>query len=169
MGKIRIERLNETHERNLFDCEEERLNTYIHKQAGQDARKSISAVYVAISIDSSQIIGFYTLSATQINVSELPLVIAKTLPRYPYVPAFRIGRLAVNKKHQKLGIGRTLLIDGLIKCFKSEIAGIAVIVDAKNTQANSFYLKYGFIQFPDQPLKLFIPMKVIKNLFSGEK
>lgn len=59
-------------------------------------------------------------------------------------------------------------MDGLVKCFTSEIAGIAVIVDAKNAQAHSFYLKYGFIQFPDQPLKFFIPMKVIKNLFAGE-
>ena len=44
----------------------------------------------------------------------------------------------------------------------------AVIVDAKGAEAHSFYQKYGFIQFSEHPLKLFIPMKVIKNLFEKD-
>lgn len=116
--------------------------------------------------NTSQVIGFYTLSASQIEFSDLSTAIARSLPRYPYLPVFRIGRLAVNKQNQKRGIGKILLLDALFKCFKSDIPGFAVVVDAKNEQVQSFYQKYGFIQFPDHPLKLYIPMKVIKNLFS---
>jgi ribosomal protein S18 acetylase RimI-like enzyme len=124
-------------------------------------------VYVAVLLDSpSIIIGFYTLSAAQMDISNIPSEIAKTLPRYPHLPAFRIGRLAINKEQQNLGIGKMLLLDALYKCFVSDIGGIAVIVEAKNEKAISFYKKYGFIQLPEQPLNMFLPMKVIKNLFT---
>lgn len=164
---VRIERLNKTHNRTQFDCGEESLNNYLRRQAGQEDKKFISSVYVAVSnnTDPSQIIGFYSVSAAQIEFRGLPTELAKNLPRYPFLPAFRIGRLAVSKTNQSKGIGKKLLIDALLKCFRSQIPGFAVIVDAKNKQLISFYQKYGFIQFPDQPLKLFIPMKVIRNLF----
>jgi ribosomal protein S18 acetylase RimI-like enzyme len=151
--RICIERLEKNHNRNFFDCGEEKLNSYLQKHAGQDTKKHVSAVYVAVLLDSpSIIIGFYTLSAAQMDISNIPSEIAKTLPRYPHLPAFRIGRLAINKEQQNLGIGK--------------IGGIAVIVEAKNEKAISFYKKYGFIQLPEQPLNMFLPMKVIKNLFT---
>ncbi len=106
-----------------------------------------------------------TIDGNQIIFSDLPNEVAKSLPRYPNVPAYRIGRLAVNKEHQGKGIGALLLMDALFKCLNKEIPVVAVIVDAKNNHATDFYKKYGFIQFPDQPLKLFIPVKVIKNTF----
>lgn len=169
MGSVRIERLDGTHNRNLFDCGEESLNTYLRKQAGQEERKFISSVYVAVpkNIDSSEVMGFYTLSAAQIELSEVPAEMAQTLPRYPFLPAFRVGRLAVNKTSQNMGIGRQLLLDALLKCFRSEVSSFAVIMDAKNEQVIPFYQKYGFIQLPEQPLKLFIPMKVVRNLFGS--
>lgn len=165
--RICIERLEKNHNRNLFDCGEEKLNNYLQKHAGQDTKKHVCAVYVAVLPDNpSIIIGFYTLSAAQIDISNIPSEIAKTLPRYPHLPAFRIGRLAINKEHQNLEVGKMLLIDALYKCFVSEIVGIAVVVEAKNEKAVSFYKKYGFIQLPEQPLNMFLPIKVIKNLFS---
>jgi len=166
-GDIRIELLSKSHNRQLFNCGEEKLNDYIHKQAGQDIRKYLAAVYVAVSQDRlSQVVGYYALSAAQINFSDLPSDVAKSLPRYPNVPAYRIGRLAVDIKYKGQGIGKMLLMDALFKCLNNEIPVIAVIVDAKDKEAVSFYKKYGFIEFPEKPLKLFIPIKVIKSAFT---
>jgi len=166
-GDIRIELLSKSHNRQLFNCGEEKLNDYIHKQAGQDIRKYLAAVYVAVSQDRlSQVVGYYALSAAQINFSDLPSDVAKSLPRYPNVPAYRIGRLAVDIKYKGQGIGKMLLMDALFKCLNNEIPVIAVIVDAKDKEAVSFYKKYGFIEFPEKPLKLFIPIKVIKSPFT---
>lgn len=163
---IIIESLAKSHNREGFDCGEIRLNEYIRKQASQDVKKNMSAVYVA-AVDENplEVIGFYTLSATHIIFSHLPNEIAKSLPRYPEVPAYRIGRLAMDKSQQGRGIGKTLLMDALYKCSSQEVPAVGVIVDAKNEQASSFYLKFGFIQLPEQPLKLFMPMRVIKNAF----
>lgn len=164
---INIVRLAKSHNRGTFDCGETRLNDYIRTQASQDLKKSISAVYVAVTkTNPLQVIGYYTLSATHILLSDLPSEIAKSLPRYPEVPAYRIGRLAADRSYQGKGIGKTLLMDALFKLSILEAPAVGAIVDAKHEQACSFYLKYGFIQFPEQPLKLFIPMKVIKNTFA---
>jgi hypothetical protein len=46
-----------------------------------------------------------------------------------------------------------------------EVASVAVIVDAKDENAVSFYRRYGFLRFPDQSMRLFLPMVVIEQLF----
>ena len=41
-----------------------------------------------------------------------------------------------------------------------------IIVDALNDSAKSFYEHYGFIQFPKQDLKLFLPIETVNVLFN---
>jgi ribosomal protein S18 acetylase RimI-like enzyme len=48
-----------------------------------------------------------------------------------------------------------------------EVASVAVVVDAKDDNAVSFYRRYGFVSFPDQPRRLFLPMTVIEQLFGS--
>ena len=43
----------------------------------------------------------------------------------------------------------------------------AVVVDAKNKHAQSFYEHYGFMELKNPDLALFLPMKTIKKLFSS--
>jgi hypothetical protein len=53
-----------------------------------------------------------------------------------------------------------LLIDALIRAVKTseEIAAMAVVVDAKDDQARSFYEHHGYRRFETHPYRLFIPM-----------
>jgi hypothetical protein len=101
---VRIERLDNKHNRKLFDCGEDALNIYLRNQAGQEVKKFISSTYVAVSKeeDSTEVMGFYTLSAAQIEFTGLPIEIAQSLPRYPFLPAYRLGRLAVSIKNMAL-------------------------------------------------------------------
>jgi hypothetical protein len=39
-----------------------------------------------------------------------------------------------------------------------------VFVDAIDLEAAGFYRKYGFIELPEDPLKLFLPMRTIEKL-----
>jgi GNAT superfamily N-acetyltransferase len=113
--------------------------------------------------------GYYTLSATAVKLGELPEKTSRKLPRYPLVPATLLGRLAVDRRHQGKGHGRFLLADALFRAVRSEIASYAVIVDAKDENARRFYLREGFLAFPDQPMKLFRPMADIAPLFRSER
>jgi GNAT superfamily N-acetyltransferase len=109
--------------------------------------------------------GYYTLSATALNVTEFPADITRRLPRYPLIPATLIGRLAVDLRCHGKGYGRWLLADALYRAWRSEIASFAVVVDAKDEGARRFYERESFLPFPDQPFKLFRPMADIAKLF----
>jgi len=164
---LQIEKLASHHERADFSCGIESLDRYLKNQAGQDARRNIAVVYVQLEDDEKTVAGYYSLSSASINTGEFPAEIAKKLPKYPRVPATLIGRLAVDRKHHGKGLGERLLLDGLSRSYEnsSRIASIAVIVDADNEAAVSFYQRYGFEVLPDQPRRLFIQMTTVEKLY----
>lgn len=161
---LRVEVLGPQHDRTGFESGVEPLDRYFRAQAGQDARKNVAAPFVLVLPDGA-IGGYYTLSATSVNLAELPAQTTRKLPRYPLVPATLLGRLAVDRRHQGKGYGRFLLADALFRSVRSEIASFAVVVDAKDENARRFYERESFLPFPDQPLKLFRPMAEIEQLF----
>ncbi|MDX8461800.1 GNAT family N-acetyltransferase [Mesorhizobium sp. VK2B] len=161
---VRVEVLGPQHVRSAFESGVEPLDRYLRLQAGQDARKNIAAPFVLVMPDGA-IAGYYTLSSTAVNVGEWPAETVRKLPRYPFVPATLLGRLAVDRRQQGRGYGRYLLADALHRSLRSEIASFAVIVDAKDENARRFYERESFLPFPDQPMKLFRPMADIAGLF----
>lgn len=149
-----------------FDCGEDSLNHYILKQAKQDMKRHISATYILRN--NSSLLGYYTLSSTIIPLDKLQNTdesFARKLPKYPYLPATLIGRLAVNIKDKKNGYGKILLIDALKRsCANSKIVGsIAILVDVINENASNFYQKYGFRELKKD--QLFMAMNTIEKLF----
>jgi len=163
-----IEPLGLHHDRAAFCCGVEALDNYFQRQAGQDARKYVAAPFVLIDRSSGNIAGFYTLSAMSIHLGELPSEITKKLklPKYPALPATLLGRLAVNEIYRGRGLGERLLMDALYRSWQNEIATMAMVVDAKDDSARSFYEHYEFIRFPDAPNRLFLPMVTIAKLFA---
>lgn len=164
LAGLRVESLGAHHDRSSFTSGAEALDRYFRVQAGQDARKNMAATFVLVLEDGS-IGGYYTVSSTAVKLGELPPQTAKRLPRYPLVPATLLGRLAVDRRQQGRGYGRFLLADALQRVLRSEIASFAVVVDAKDDAARSFYEREGFLSFPDQLMKLFRPTADLRKLF----
>jgi hypothetical protein len=46
------------------------------------------------------------------------------------------------------------------------VASAVVIVDAKDDSAAAFHKRYGFIELPKTPKRLFLPMATVGKLFS---
>lgn len=109
--RVLIEALVSHHDRSVFTCGVEALDGYLRRQAGQDARKHIAATFVLVEMDRPAVLGFYTLSATSLRLTDLSDPIAKKLPRYPLVPSILLGRLAVDRTQRGKGYGELLLID----------------------------------------------------------
>jgi GNAT superfamily N-acetyltransferase len=164
--QLRVEPLGSGQDRSGFDSGVEPLDRYFRTQASQDARKNMAAPFVLV-LEDGTIAGYYTLSSTSVQISELPEQTVRKLPRYPLVPATLLGRLAVDRRQQGKGYGRFLLADALYRAAQSEIASFAVIVDAKDDSARRFYERESFLPFPDEPMKLFRPMADIRRLFDG--
>jgi predicted GNAT family N-acyltransferase len=121
------------------------------------------------SANPSQIIGYYTLSATVVRLEDFPPDVIKRLPRYPNVPATLIGRLALDRQSRGQGLGEKLLMDALARSARvsAAVASAAVVVDAKDSEAETFYSNYGFIPLPSSsnPVRLFLPIATIRDAF----
>lgn len=150
--------------REAFDCGNEVLNRYLKQQLSQDIKKRLAVAYVLLEMD--KVIGFYTLSASAININDLNQQLAKKLPKYPLVPVSLLGRLAIDKNYQKQGLGDVLLMDALYRCSISakQVASLAVVVDAIDEKAEAFYQRYGFETLTNR--QLFLAMQTIDALFT---
>ena len=153
LAAIRIEPLGPEHDRSTFSCGVPVLDHYLQEQAGQDARRRVAAPFVA-SADGMKVFGFYTLSATSIQLADVPAALAKKLPRYPRLPATLLGRLATDLSTRGVGAGRLVLIDAIMRAVRSEIASFALVLDAKDETAASFYERESFIRLPGTPIRL---------------
>jgi len=164
----RVEALDsQKHTREGFSCGIEPLDRYLREQAGQDARKRVAAPFVLCEDESNVVLGYYTLSALSLDVGDWPEDVVRKLPRYPFVPATLLGRLALDERQRGKGLGEYLLMHALHRALVTsrEVASFAVIVDAKDGRALSFYSRYEFLPLPDQQRRLFLPMATIEKLF----
>ncbi|WP_322997206.1 GNAT family N-acetyltransferase [Castellaniella sp.] len=158
---FRLALLDSTHDRAAFNSDSEPLNRYLQTQATQDVRRRVAACYVALT-DEQRIAGYYTLASSSVLLTDLPANIGKKLPRYPTVPAVRMGRLAVDQAFKGQGLGGALLADALDRAARAEIAAFAMTVDAKDDAASAFYRHHGFIDLPDSPLTLFLSLATVR-------
>lgn len=60
-------------------------------------------------------------------------------------------------------MGALLLMDRTLLAIQV-MAVHAIVVDAKDAAAAKFYRKYGFIDFPNNTQRLFLPMATIRQL-----
>lgn len=148
------------HDRNGFYSGEPLLDAFLRKYAAQQSARGVTSVFVLVDdAQPRKILGFYTLSAAQVDGAQLSLAEQKKLPRYP-VPCFRLGRLARDLECRGTGIGELLMGLAVDRCRKAKlsIGAYALLVDAKNTAAKSFYEHYGFIPCKDTAMTLYLPL-----------
>jgi GNAT superfamily N-acetyltransferase len=138
------------------------LNAFLKEKARPYIKRGLCAVHVFS--DNNAIAGYYTLSASSVKPAKMPPEIARKYPRSLPVPCWILGRLAVDKKFQGQGIGEALLMAacGKVLEMSQNAGGWCLIVDAKDEKAKQFYLKYGFQQFPESPLRLYLPLSSIR-------
>ena len=144
-------------------CGVEPLDRYFKTQVGQDIKRRVTACFTALD-GSGRVAGYYTLASASIFLTDLAENLAKKLPRYPNVPAVRMGRLAVDRIYRGKGLGSALLADALRRAAIAEIAAYAFVVDAKDETAAEFYAHHGFRATAENPLFLYLPLATVKDL-----
>jgi ribosomal protein S18 acetylase RimI-like enzyme len=146
-----------TRDRRTFSCGVAELDRYFHQQVTQDIRRRVTSCFIALT-GGDVIAGYYTLASGSIPIAELPPDLARRLPRYPTLPAVRIGRLAVDTKFRGQGFDRLLLWDATLRALRAEQANFTLLVDAKDDAAVAFYRHHGFVPFATAPRVLFLPL-----------
>ncbi len=170
-GRVRREfvPLSKKFDHDSFDCGVPELNDFLKTKATQYAKRKIAQTFVAYPIDEpKQIDGYFSISMNTIDCGELPKNLKIKYPRHP-LPAALIGRLAVSIRCQKQGLGELLLLYALdrIVQLSEQVGCAAILVDAKNESAITFYRKYGFFQLVSNSNKLFLPINDAQELFES--
>lgn len=164
---FRFETLGDAHDRAAFRCGDNALDGYFQTQVTQDIRRRITNCFVVVETVTGRVAAYYTLSAASIPFVDLPPNEAKRLPRYPTLPAVRIGRLAVDHRCQRRGLGELMLMNAVHRTLQDAAAAFALLVDAKNDQAAAFYRRYGFRPIAGQPRTLFLPLATAQKTLLG--
>ncbi len=166
---VTIRRLEPGDDRDRFCSGHPDLDRFFHRFAGQNQfRHHVGVTYIAVEDDA--ILGFVTVSPSEIEIDALPADRRRRLPRYP-LPTLRLARLAVAQSAQGRGIGQALLRFALTlaRRMADEIGCVGVVVDAK-PEAQSFYLRFGFVSMSaiegvlldrPEPTPMFLPMSAI--------
>ena len=158
MIPFRFEAFGDNHDRAAFCCGDEALDRYFQTQATQDIRRRIANCFVVVEVATGRVAAYYTLSAASIPLVDLPTDETKRLPRYPTLPVVRIGRLAVDRRFQRRGLGELMLMNAVHRTMQDAAAAFALLVDAKNDQATEFYRRYGFRPVAGKHRTLFLPL-----------
>ena len=160
-------RLSTPHKRDDFSCGKKPLDSYFKIQVSQDIKRKLAACFV-LEGDDHFVKGFYTLSNDIVPLAIVPEEIRKKMPTsYTNLPTTLLGRLAVDTRFRRQGLGELLLIDALQRCYdlSEQIGSMAVIVDPLDDEAVSFYKQYGFIALESG--RMFLPMKTVAALFTS--
>jgi GNAT superfamily N-acetyltransferase len=163
----RIEALTKAHERSGFSCGVAALDRYLKQQARQDAEKHVAATFVLVAPPAVAVLGYYSLSASVVSVTDIAAGLAKSLPRYPQLPVTLLGRLAVDQGLKGQGMGEFLLLDALRRSLSraGDVAAMAVVAGAKDEAAAAFYGHYEFRPLHSLPSRLYLPMAKVARLF----
>lgn len=146
------------HDRSAFSCGTATLDRYLRERASQDVRRLVASCFVIVETATDTVAGYYTLAATSVPANDLPAEVLKRLPRYPVLPAALVGRLAVDQRFRRRGIGSALLADAMLRALKADTKAFALIVQAKDENAAAFYRLEGFRPFANRPMSLFLPL-----------
>src|SRR6266536_5236629 len=160
----RPEPLGKHHRLDKFQCGEPALDEWLKRHARTAQASDSARVYVATLEDGETVVGYYALAAAQVAADDATARALKGQPRARPVPAILLARLAVDRDHQRAGLGRSLLQDVLLRCLDAAdaIGARVLLVHAKHEAAKAWYVQYGFEESPTDPLHLLMLLKDVR-------
>ena len=156
-----VEKLTKDADLSSFDCGTPTLNDWLKRFALVNQQSDSSQTYV-VRRDRS-VVGYYSLTVGSVRPEESPARIAKGLARRP-IGVILLARLAIDKREQGTGLGKSLLQDALIRIeAAADTVGVrAVLVHAIDQNARQFYEHFGFERSPVDPFQLLLLMKDLR-------
>lgn len=150
-----------SHNFDEFSCGEPVLDTWLREQARKNEDRSASRTYVVC--DGMAVVGYYCVAAGGIARNHAPRRMQRNMP--DPIPVMVLGRLATHQRYQGRGIGKAMLFDAILRVLQAaDIVGVrAILVNAISSSAQQFYLRYGFLESPVEPLTLCLPLETARQ------
>jgi GNAT superfamily N-acetyltransferase len=156
--------LTEAHDSSPFDSGEPALDDWLRRRAWDNLLMAASRTYVVCPKGSERIVGYFALSMGQILAQEAPGSMRRSMPKQ--IPAILLGRQAIDREWQGIGLGRALLADAIRRSQRaaSEVSARLVIVHAILPAAEGFYLHHGFSRLPVETPTLALDLVKLQKL-----
>ena len=151
--------------RDTFRSGHASLDGWLQVYAGQSESRDAARTFVSLKAGTEEIVGYYTLVASSLAMADTTAAVAHGLAaRFP-VPVVLIARLAVDERHQGLGLGGALLRDAIARIVRlSEHVGVrAIVVDAVGEAAAGFYRRFGFTGLTDDDARLMVTLAAARR------
>ena len=151
----------------VYDSGQAALNQFLQRFALTSQKANSAQTYV--SCQEGVVVGFYSLAVGSVEPETAAPRVLKGIARHP-VPVMILARLAVDLKHQGVGLGSALLRDALLRTAQAaDIAGIrALLVHAKDDAARQWYLNWEFEPSETDPFHLFLLLKDLKAMLGSK-
>ena len=145
---IAPEPLGRRHDISQFNSGDSGIDTWLRSKAHLNEAKGGARTYVIC--EGARVVGFYSLAASAVERRRLSSRVSRNMPEP--VPVIMLGQLAVDTRHQGMGLGAGLLADAVRRSLAAAnlIGARAVVVQAVNERAKSFYERFGFRPFSDR-------------------
>ena len=138
-----VRKLAATDQTDAFDWGQVALNQFLQRYALVNQKANGAQTYV--SCQGNVVVGFYSLTVGSVDPEAAPPRVMKGLARHP-VPVMILARLAVDKEHQRKGLGPG---------------------HAKDDAARRWYESWEFEPTrPTDPYHLFLMLKDLKSLLN---
>jgi GNAT superfamily N-acetyltransferase len=146
--------LTAVHDVSDFSCGKSTLDQWLKIRALSNQEKGFTAVLVVH--EAGRVVGYYGLAPTAVVPASLPRSIRTGQPPDP-VPCLLLGQLATDMAWAGRGIGTGLVKHALERCVAAAglVGGRALMVNAIDDEAATFWQRRGFTQSRDDPLILF--------------
>lgn len=147
--------LTPKHRLDIFSCGVPSLDDWLHRRALANQISGASRTFV-VTDAQDLVYGYYALAAGAVAHSDASGTMRRNMP--DPIPVLVLGRLAVARPAQGIGLGADMLCDAVMRATAvAENAGVrALVVHALDQSAKNFYLYHGFQVSPAAPLLLML-------------
>ncbi len=166
----------ERHDRAAFSRGVEQVDNFFQKTANKLAKADNVRLYVMVDAEGT-VIGFYALNAHAVHFAELPAKFARTRPSHGSIPAAYISMIGRDQRFRGGGYGGDLLVDALRRiAIAADAIGVAVVMldvldcgdPDRVARRKALYESYGFQPLASNPLRMFLPVSVVRKLNAEE-
>lgn len=159
------------HQVRHFRCGRPTLDAWLRSAAKQHQALSLTRTSVLVPRQTppegrKPILGYYSLAAHATALDDLPPDKAAALPRHP-LGSVLLARLAIDEQYQGQGLG-TMLLAYIARDTLRAADSVGVhllVVDALDQAARSWYLRQGFISAISTPMRLFLPIPHLAEIW----
>jgi GNAT superfamily N-acetyltransferase len=144
-----------------FDCGKSALNEWLIHHALNNQASGTSRTWVVVEAGSHDVVAFYASATASILRSSAPKRMQRNQPGE--MPAILLARMGVDARHAGHGLGEGLLKHFMLKSLEvAQSVGVRILlIHAKDDEAKSFYMHYGFVE---SPFDLLVLMMLLRDL-----